>query len=100
MTFTEPRHPVCPGLRCLAQIVSRIQASERTVTLEWSRLKMAKKEGVDTVHTLGFGFGCTTIGLGRIGEVFERVADSLGERLVRVPPRAQCFPRSGPFWGL
>jgi len=26
---------------------------------------MTQKEGVDSVHTLGFGFGCTGIGLGR-----------------------------------
>jgi hypothetical protein len=55
------------------------------------------KEGVDSVHTLGFGFGCTGLGLGRNGDVFERVADSQGERLVRVPPRARVFPVQGLF---
>jgi hypothetical protein len=34
-------------------------------------LKVLTKEGVDSVHTLGFGFGCTGLGLVRIGEVFE-----------------------------
>jgi len=28
---------------------------------------MTQKEGVDSVHTLGFGFGCTGVGLGRMG---------------------------------
>src|SRR5687768_7242961 len=35
-----------------------------------SLAKIATKEGVHNVHTLGFGFGCTGIGLGRIGDVF------------------------------
>jgi hypothetical protein len=61
------------------------------------RGNMMKKQGVDSVHTLGFGFGCTDIGLVRIGDVFGGVADFQGERLVRVPPRAQCFRRSGAF---
>jgi hypothetical protein len=39
---------------------------------------MPTKEGVHNVHTLGFGFGCTGIGLGRIGEVFGGVADFHG----------------------
>jgi hypothetical protein len=55
-------------------------------------INMGKKEGVDSVHTWGFVFGCTGIGLGRIGDVFGRGADLLGERLVRVPPRARVFP--------
>jgi hypothetical protein len=54
-----------------------------------------KKEGVDTVHTLGFGFSCTGVGLGRTGDVFGSVADFQGERLVRVPPRARVFPVQG-----
>lgn len=29
-----------------------------------------KKEGMHNVHTQGFGFGCTGLGLGLIGEVF------------------------------
>ena len=35
-----------------------------------SLAKMATKEGVHNVHTLGLGFGCTGIGQGRIGDVF------------------------------
>lgn len=49
----------------------------------------AKKGGVHNVHTLGSGFSCSGVGLGRIGEVFESGADFQGERLVRVPPRAR-----------
>ena len=52
------------------------------------------KEGVDTVHTLGFGFSCTGLGLARIGDIFERMADLQGERLVRVPPPARRLPSS------
>jgi hypothetical protein len=59
--------------------------------------KCSQKEGVDTFHTLGFGFGCTGLGAGRIGEDFGREADSQGERLVRVPPRARVFPVQGLF---
>lgn len=43
-----------------------------------SFIKMLTKEGVDSVHTLGFVFGCISMGLGRIGEVFERGADFRG----------------------
>jgi hypothetical protein len=41
-------------------------------------LKVLTKEGVDSVHTLGFGFGCTGLGLGRITDVFGGVADLQG----------------------
>jgi hypothetical protein len=54
-----------------------------------------KKEGVDIVHTLGFGFGCTGVGPGRSGDVFGGVADYQGERLVRVPSWARVFPVQG-----
>jgi hypothetical protein len=63
---------------------------------KWS-VNAHKKEGVDTVHILGFGFGCTGLELRRIGEVFSSVADFQGERLVRVPPWARVFPLQGLF---
>jgi hypothetical protein len=59
--------------------------------------EMVTKEGVDSVHTLGFGFGCTGVGLGRTGDVLGGVADFQGERLVRVPSRARVFPVQGLF---
>ncbi len=37
-----------------------------------------QKEGVDTVHTFGFGLGRTSAGLARIGDVFGGVAESRG----------------------
>jgi hypothetical protein len=37
------------------------------------------------------------IGPGRTEEVFGGVADLLGERLVRVPPRARVFPVQWPL---
>ena len=55
----------------------------------------AQKEGVHIVQTLGFGLSCTGVILVRIGEVFGGVAVFLGERLVRVPPRARVFPVQG-----
>ena len=41
-------------------------------------LEMPTKEGVHTVHTLGFRLACTGIGPGRIGDVFGGVADFQG----------------------
>ena len=75
MTFIEPRQPACPGPKCLAQVVNRIQAVPGNVG-EWrpavvrdsprpegpshagpSWLKMLTKESVHkssfSVHTEG-----------------------------------------------
>ncbi|MDQ0864639.1 hypothetical protein QF036_002220 [Arthrobacter globiformis] len=118
MTFIESHPHACSGQKRPAKVVRRIPAqpgnvvavdragagggegfhtTKRIVTLEWWWLKMLTKEGVDSVHTLGFGFGCTGLGLGRTGEVFGGEADFQGERLVRVPPRARVFPIQGLF---
>lgn len=35
-----------------------------------------QKEGAGSVHTRGFGFGCTGMGWGRAGEVFGRLAET------------------------
>ena len=55
------------------------------------------KEGVHNVHTLGFGFGCTGVGPGRIGDVFGGVADFQGLAPGSSPTSGTCFPCSGAF---
>ena len=115
MTFIESNPSACSGQKRPAKVLHRIPAKPRkvdgvaaaggegfstsggTIHAGPSWLKMLTKEGVDSVHTLGFGFGCTGVGPGRIGENFGRVADFQEGRLVRVPPRAQCFRRSEAF---
>jgi hypothetical protein len=68
-------------------------------------LRMRKKEGVHNVHTRGFGFGCTGVRPGRMGDVFGGVADYQGERLGPLGglfhwwpvlwPSASCLPWIG-----
>jgi hypothetical protein len=60
---------------------------------EFSPRKIRKHLSREQVSTLGFGFGWTGIGVGRIGDVFGRAAASQGEPLVRVPHRARVFPQ-------
>jgi hypothetical protein len=93
----EPGNVVSSQLACAAAgggegIPSAAIGSSHSYGLGFKRLK---KEGVDSVHTWGFGFGCTGIGPGRIADVFERAADLREERLVRVPPRARVSPVQG-----
>jgi hypothetical protein len=77
------RRPVCMGI---------LNAAKGLSGSDGFGLRMRTKEGVHNVHTLGFGFGCTGVGLGRIGDVFGRGSVFQGERLVRVPSRARVFP--------
>lgn len=115
MTFIESHPSACSGQKRPAKVLRRIPAqpgnvggvaagggegfstSGGTVHAGPSWLKMLTKEGVDSVHTLGFGFGCTGVGPGRIGEDFGRVADFQERRLVRVPSGTFSQVR-GPFW--
>ena len=110
MAFIEPRHPACPGSKCLAQVVNRIpvqpgnvggvaagggegfSTSRGTVHADRSWLKMLTKVGVHIVHTRGFGFGCTGTGLGRIAEVFGGVAGFQGQAPGSSPTSGTCFP--------
>ena len=55
-------------------------------------------EGVDSVHTLGVGLGCTGAGLGRIAEVIGGGADIQGLEPGSSPTSGTCFPCSGAFW--
>jgi hypothetical protein len=71
-------------MSCVDAELSLCEGGPRFATLH----QMLEKEGVDSVHTPGFGFGCIGVGLGRIKDVFEKVANFQGERLVRVPSRA------------
>jgi hypothetical protein len=50
--------------------------------------------GVHIVHTLGFGSGRMSGGLGRIAESSGERRIFKGWNPVRAPPRAQCFRRS------
>ncbi len=120
MTLAESTPSACSHINCLAHFVSRIPAepgniirrrssspqlvaergipnAQGTVTLDGWGLKMPTKEGVHIVHTLGFGFGCTGIGLGRTGDVFGGEGLFKGWHPVRVPPRARVFPAQGLF---
>jgi hypothetical protein len=98
MTFAESQPAVCSAPKCSANVVRRIRMSPET----WVQGKLAKgvekdspclngpgqaagccsnmtqKVGVHNVHPLGFGFGCTGAGLGRIGEVCGGVAGFQG----------------------
>ncbi len=60
-------------------------------------LMHGEKVGVHNVHTRGFGFGCTGIGLGRIREVFGGVAYFQGMAPGSSPTSGTCFPCSGAF---
>jgi hypothetical protein len=87
--------PLHPTLNAMGGVLGRSrQASPSPKASGTSPACASKrtKRGVDTVHTLGFGFGCTGLGPGRTGDVFGRVADFQEERLVRVPPRAHVIP--------
>jgi hypothetical protein len=115
MTFNEFQFSACSAHQCPVKVVHRIPAGpgmssqrvERRSLLErdslvrkdrasgWVVAQNGQKEGVHNVHTLGFRFGCTDVGLGRIGDVFRGGADFQGVRLVRVPPRARVFPVQG-----
>ena len=64
----------------------------------WSERFEARKWRVHIVHTLGLGLDRTTTGLGRIPHVFAGCSAYKGWNAVRVPPRAQCFRRSGAFY--
>ena len=48
--------------------------------------------GVHNVHIVGFGFGCTGIGLDSGG--FRGVADSQGQESGSIPTSGTCFPCS------
>ncbi|MDQ0821452.1 hypothetical protein QFZ79_003829 [Arthrobacter sp. V4I6] len=62
---------------------------------------MLTKEGVHNVHTWGFGFGCTGVGLRRIGEVFGDIADFQGQESGSSPTSGTRFPLGWrPFKGL
>jgi hypothetical protein len=92
MTFIESHPSGCSGQKRPAKVGCRIPAqpgnvrgvaagggegfstSRGTVHAGPSWLKMLTKEGVHNVHTLGFGFGCTGVGLGRTDDVFGRMA--------------------------
>ena len=54
-------------------------------------LKTGTKEGVHSVHTLCFGFGCTGVGLVRIGDVFGGGADLQGEEPCSSPTSGTVF---------
>ena len=58
---------------CRGSAVSVLMARRRRLVVVASVRRVPRqreeKEGVHTVHTLGFGFGCTGAGLGRIGDV-------------------------------
>jgi hypothetical protein len=59
--------------------------------------QIGQKEGVHNVHTLGFGSGRTVpdwAGFRRFSGEWRKFK---GWNPVRVPPRAQCFRRSGVF---
>jgi hypothetical protein len=77
-------HPVRP---CWIEAVRGVRAVLRFAR----RPQCGKKRGVDSVHTLGFRFGCTGLGLGRIGDVFERVADLQGQEPGSSPTSGTVF---------
>jgi hypothetical protein len=56
-----------------------------------------QKEGVHNVHTLGFGFGCTGVGLVRIGDVFGGVAGFQGLAPGSSPTSGTVFPQVQSF---
>src|ERR671927_1283430 len=112
MTFIESLVPACRGHKCMDRVVrgaglgpgiSGHQAQRPpasvTVLLALKTLhtygegpsKCTQKEGVHNVHTLGFGFGCTGIGLGRIGEVFGGVAGFQGSAPGSSPTSGTVF---------
>ena len=62
--------------------------------------EVGKDEGVHIVHTLGFRSGRTGAGLGRLRRFSGKCRIFKCWNPVRVPPRAQCFPCSGAFFGV
>ena len=52
-----------------------------------------QREGVHNVHTLGFGSGRTSAGLGRIADVFGGVADIQGLEPGSSPTSGTVFPQ-------
>jgi hypothetical protein len=64
----SPRSIVTVG-GAAARVHRGSQRRKRAVRLGRIRAQNAHKEGVHNVHTLGFGFGCTGVGLGRTGDV-------------------------------
>ena len=51
------------------------------------------KRGVHNVHTTGFGFGCTGMGLGRLGDVFGGVAVLQARESSSSPTLGTVFPQ-------
>ena len=111
MTFIESHPSGCSGQKRPAKVVCRIKAlrnvrgvaagggegfstSRGTIHAGPSWLRTLTKEGVHNVHTWGFGFGCTGIGLGRIGEVFGGVAGFQGLAPGSSPTSGTVFSRS------
>jgi hypothetical protein len=120
MTLAESKPSACSAHHCSAHFVSRIPAEpgnivrricpssqlvvergfptpKAAVTLDGFGLNMPTKKGVHNVHTLGFGFACSGIGLGRIGDVFGGVAGFRGLAPGSSPTSGTCFPCSGAF---
>jgi len=98
------RHAAAQRPGAWLTLISRQAASERFQALQvWGVIllsrgaKVDKKGGVHNVHTRGFGFGCTGIRLGRIGEVFAGVADFQGLAPGSSPTSGTCFPCSEAF---
>ena len=89
MTLVDSKPATWPARLCSVEVPRRDPANapqcddngtnddEQTLVSSSSRragrlahrriIKSTQKEDVDSVHTLGFGFGCTGIGLGRTG---------------------------------
>jgi hypothetical protein len=56
-----------------------------------------QKEGVDSVHTLGFGLGRTGAELGRNADVFGKVAEIQGLECSSSPTSGTVFPQVRSF---
>ena len=109
----------CSTRKCSASVVRRLLADPGTIggtpneggreegfstpsglrTSLSGALKSAKKRCAQCAH-LGLRIRLYRPRTGPDWGCFRRVADFQGDRLVRDPPRAQCFPCSGAFWPL
>ena len=116
MILVDPGPEPCVGRRCSVHALRRcpartredwhpvrnegaqqagLPASEGLRHFSGRYIKVAKKDGVHNVHTLGFGSCRTGAGLARIAEDFGERRKFTGWNPVRVPPRARVFPVQG-----
>ena len=109
MMFVDVRHEGRPAVRCLfgAGPVPEAYSSYRREMARKTQLprpdsrlgspvggaEVGEKEGVHNVHTLGFGSGRITAGLGRIADVFGGVADFEGLEPGSSPTSGTVFPQ-------